>query len=531
MTLLVQFENQFATDVTPRVEVTNIMMDGESVDLEVFPTIPIVEPTHFVIDLISIVNLDGILMVEWAASYQGACTAHNQCPDSQYCDVYRGCDDCVICVAISDTFDGEECPQKCLNLQPTTSPTTSTFTEEDGSGFSGSGEDYLMPTTNPTTTTEINNNNDSPTAVHDFPNPCIECALEEYPCGSACLPVTGYILPDCFAAAGCAVSLGRGSRSLFSSVEDIFSLPVRNVTLTKADEALNRVGDIDPHLAGNDLREILTITEETATCIEAECPVETQCFHASVCSKGICNEQEPKEQGIPCDDGVEATDEDMCDGMGQCFGVDFCENVTCEALSQCHTVGTCSHGICSNPPQEQGVACDDGNDRTTSDVCNGEGVCEGVDLCDGIECPAPSQCFEEGTCFRGQCSFDFKPAATPCDDGVEATDEDACDGEGICMGVDYCEGVECAPVSQCHLPGTCSHGVCSEVFAPMGMECDDSNDATDFDTCNGEGACAGIDLCDNVFCETPLECKKPGVCYRGLCSFENKPIPLLGIFH
>ncbi len=45
----------------------------------------------------------------------GPCDSHLSCPTSQYCDVYRSCDDCSICLALNDTFNGLPCPSKCFN--------------------------------------------------------------------------------------------------------------------------------------------------------------------------------------------------------------------------------------------------------------------------------------------------------------------------------------------------------------------------------------------------------------------------------
>jgi hypothetical protein len=73
--------------------------------------------------------------------------------------------------------------------------------------------------------------------------------------------------------------------------------------------------------------------------------------------------------------------------------------------------------------------CNDADERTTSDVCNGvDGICKGVDLCaeNAVTCSTPpSPCHEPtGTCFRGNCSYTLKAANASCDDGEERTDFD-----------------------------------------------------------------------------------------------------------
>lgn len=109
-----------------------------------------------------------------------------------------------------------------------------------------------------------------------------------------------------------------------------------------------------------------------------------------------------------------------------------------------------------------------------------------------------------------------------CDDGVDATDQDSCSADGTCAGVDLCvaNNVTCAtPPDTCHEPiGTCFRGVCSYDPKPVGGSCDDENERTTSDTCDTEGACVGVDLCDNVTC--PLsECIVGGSCFRGVCSY------------
>jgi hypothetical protein len=96
------------------------------------------------------------------------------------------------------------------------------------------------------------------------------------------------------------------------------------------------------------------------------------------------------------------------------------------------TVAACVGGICSQTePEAFGVPCDDDDERTTSDICSGDGECRGTDLCvDGVDGPIvcaspPSPCHEpDGTCFQGSCSYALKPLNGSCDDGEERTDFD-----------------------------------------------------------------------------------------------------------
>jgi uncharacterized repeat protein (TIGR01451 family) len=75
----------------------------------------------------------------------------------------------------------------------------------------------------------------------------------------------------------------------------------------------------------------------------------------------------------PCSDGNACTSNDACQG-GVCTGS---IPVVCTASDQCHLAGTCnpSTGACSNPPAQDGTACDDTDACTLNDTCRA-GVCQ-----------------------------------------------------------------------------------------------------------------------------------------------------------
>lgn len=142
------------------------------------------------------------------------------------------------------------------------------------------------------------------------------------------------------------------------------------------------------------------------------------------------------EESTSCDDGNPLTDFDKCDGHGTCEGVDLCIelNVTCKAESQCHVPGICANGICSSSlPKPQGVACDDGLDFTVNDACDGNGTCVGIDLCKNVFCEPLSQCHVAGECLHltGNCTNPTKVDGSSCDDGIARTTQDQC-LNGVC---------------------------------------------------------------------------------------------------
>ncbi|HET8945343.1 MAG TPA: choice-of-anchor L domain-containing protein [Candidatus Polarisedimenticolia bacterium] len=76
----------------------------------------------------------------------------------------------------------------------------------------------------------------------------------------------------------------------------------------------------------------------------------------------------------PCNDGNACTSNDACQG-GVCTGSN---PVVCTPSDQCHVTGTCNPatGACSNPPAQDGTACNDPDVCTIHDTCQA-GTCRG----------------------------------------------------------------------------------------------------------------------------------------------------------
>jgi hypothetical protein len=117
-------------------------------------------------------------------------------------------------------------------------------------------------------------------------------------------------------------------------------------------------------------------------------------------------------------------------------------------------------------------------------------------LCQGVVCPTSvaNQCHLAGSCTpeTGECSQPFKAAETECDDGNDTTVHDVCSGEGQCVGQNLCTNHTChgnaCTTTEC-VPST---GACSNSFLFVGTDCNDENDATADDQCDGNGTCSGI---------------------------------------
>ena len=249
-------------------------------------------------------------------------------------------------------------------------------------------------------------------------------------------------------------------------------------------------------------------------------------------------------QGIPCDDGLSETKDDQCDGQGSCSG----------------TLYACTPGPCELDaiPDGEGctpiyaaaeTGCDDGDNNTKLDICNGVGECSGEWYqCEPTQCEAESvpdgegcvpipkapglpcddesydtkgdQCNGAGlcigtpyTCTPGPCELESWPdgvgcaplyagSGEPCDDGDVNTQDDRCDGAGSCLGEPYA----CEP-TQCQISSETNGSDCDVVNEAAGTPCDDGDLATSSDQCDGQGACIG----------TSIQCEP------GLCELSSQP--------
>lgn len=125
------------------------------------------------------------------------------------------------------------------------------------------------------------------------------------------------------------------------------------------------------------------------------------CDDGDACTVDVCNSMDGQCSGTEIDCGALGV---CLPATGSC---DFpCDGITCEPLDQCHQAGDCSvngagQGVCSSGvPVVDGTPCDDGDDATANDVCGAEGFCSGVipvveppDYCVNIDDPS---CTEGG---------------------------------------------------------------------------------------------------------------------------------------
>jgi cysteine-rich repeat protein len=187
---------------------------------------------------------------------------------------------------------------------------------------------------------------------------------------------------------------------------------------------------------------------------------------------------ENQPDGTVCNDGNACTQTDQCQS-GSCIGSN---PVVCTALDACHAIGVCDQatGLCSNPNQPDNTACNDSNACTQTDQCQA-GSCVGSNP---VICTALNACHTVGVCDQatGLCSNPVQPEGTACNDNNLCTQQDIC-FSGTCVGRNP---VTCPTMPNCQTQGVCAPdtGLCSEASqcsqcgnrqVEFGEECDDGN--------------------------------------------------------
>jgi len=266
------------------------------------------------------------------------------------------------------------------------------------------------------------------------------------------------------------------------------------------------------------------------------------------CSGGGSNVSDDTvaEDGTTVDKGIEPD------------GVVCVEGEACDDGDPCTENDTCTAGVCSGSP----VSCDDGL------FCNGAESCDPAAggcqpgtapvLDDGVECTvdecdedagmvvhAPDHAFcvaaaEWSPCFDYTCDSvagcTESPNTADCDDGNPCTQDDVCDGGGMCSGTpkpcddaQWCNGIESCDdqTGEC-IPGEaqvvddgveCTVDACDEdqnqvTHTPDDAACDDGNPCTQ-DSCSETDGCDSVDL--DVECDDADPCTFDDVCAAGAC--------------
>jgi hypothetical protein len=342
------------------------------------------------------------------------------------------------------------------------------------------------------------------------------------------------------------------------------------------------------------------ITHDPAAC---PCQRDADCL-GEACQVGACVNfacvYSPAEVGAACDDGIDCTGNDRCDAQRRCAGL--AEDARCADEDLCDGAEVCNpanqgadaRGCVAGAPLEpdDGIAC-------TADACDpATGELSHTPM--NCECVAPSDCparaCQVASCERYACVYVVAAQGVSCDDDVDCTVEDACDGrggcagradDGVCANGDLCDGVEvCNPVNQSadargcvvgvsvvvddgidctadacdpttgfvsHVPqgdcgcavdgdcvATCQVGDCVNfacVFAPMpvGARCDDGIECTLNDACDDQQRCQS-GAPQDFLCQDGLVCNGAERCAPGEagdpgdgCAAGDEPPPPVGL--
>eukprot|EP01105_Mastigella_eilhardi_P002527 TRINITY_DN1315_c0_g1_i5.p1 TRINITY_DN1315_c0_g1~~TRINITY_DN1315_c0_g1_i5.p1 ORF type:complete len:2433 (-),score=297.95 TRINITY_DN1315_c0_g1_i5:18-6263(-) len=246
-------------------------------------------------------------------------------------------------------------------------------------------------------------------------------------------------------------------------------------------------------------------------CNEAHQCVGTQCVTPGFCEvslgncvRGAC--VYAANVSAACDDGDACTSGTMCNAQKKCTGG---YQMVCDATSPCivPNSGRCMTGVCAYTYLAVGASCDDGDNCTTSSVCNA------VHQCVGERCVTPGFCeVSHGTCVDGSCVYSADVGAA-CDDGNACTSGSTCTSEKQCAGGTT---MACDEYGPCTVSGSghCVSGVCEYSYLAVRASCDDSDNCTASSMCNAAHECVGAQCTTPGFCEG-----KPGICTRGACVY------------
>lgn len=243
------------------------------------------------------------------------------------------------------------------------------------------------------------------------------------------------------------------------------------------------------------------VSDDDTICDDGEaCTINDRC-EAGVC---VADPMVCEDDGNPC------TDEECVEGM--CLHPN--NHAACDDGDLCTVGDACSAGYCNPGPPK---SCDD-NDQITLDYCRqDDGVCQHELIgCAVVEdCVSPNECVW-ATCSSSTHNCVWNPMeGASCDDGNQCTVNDRCDGAQCTRG----EPRNCDDDNEC-TDDACDPAVgCVNGFNTN--PCDDGNACTTGDNCSqGECVpgtsprnCDDGNLCTTDACDPVLGCTHdPKVC-------------------
>ena len=294
-----------------------------------------------------------------------------------------------------------------------------------------------------------------------------------------------------------------------------------------------------PRLSGTMCREALGPCDVAETCdgISLLCP-EDQLYGAETLCRpamGICDVEEHCDgMSTACGPDIKYGAETLCrEAAGICDVSEVCDGISNDCPSDLFSLSTdiCREAVepCDRSEYCTGFAAYCPEDIVLSAGYNcreSRGVCDMAEHCDGANkaCPDDLRHGEETLCRAVEGICDVAEACNGLDDDCPADAKAgpetvcrpaavACDAPEVCNGTDNlcpdnilkAEGESCGDPAdtQCDNPDTCDDaGNCLVNHAPAGTECDTGVDCSDYDVCDGLGACSG----------TAYDCNEHGTC-------------------
>ncbi len=248
-------------------------------------------------------------------------------------------------------------------------------------------------------------------------------------------------------------------------------------------------------------------------------PAASGCDIAENCDglSAICPVDVYQSVGTPCSDGLDCTDPDACDAVGNCVpgaltagcliaGACWADGVT-NPTNPCQScIVSASQTVWSPSPGT--VMC-----RTAANDCDLAEYCTGTDTtcpgdlrkADTAPCDDSNACTVADTCLAGAC---VPGSARVCDDTNVCT-TDSCDPATGCVFVN--NTAPCDDGNACTVDDTCSAGACVPGAARV---CDDTNVCTT-DSCNPASGCVFVN--NTTPCDDGNACTVDDTCSAGAC--------------
>jgi cysteine-rich repeat protein len=212
----------------------------------------------------------------------------------------------------------------------------------------------------------------------------------------------------------------------------------------------------------------------THTCDKLQCSAECDATHGcdnkcvgqvryydgscqNDCSCSYSTENCDAKDGWYCTDTSREYRDYSCSPSGCTYIVSSTES--CDDGNECTNdacTGQPGNAVCSNPPKELNIPCNNGLYCDGSDHCDGQGSC--VPIGTPIDCSSLNGQCQVGVCNENtdQCEPDYHnyPLSIPCNNGLYCDGSDHCDGSGICTNL--------GPAIDCDDHDACTIDSCDE---------------------------------------------------------------------